>query len=344
MDRFRLSCTEEQFRETKALSYSRIASYDKDGPIALITKKDLSGKNYIIFGKLVDDMLLSPQNLYKYKINNYNGELPSSSISDVINECVEFILKTGEELTDNVILEICEKKDFYKRWKKETKIEAVRKYQDYLDFILENKDYQLITPFMWNIAEKIVETIKTYPTTKEWFNLLEGQEGFNQVDFITEYNGSLVKGAFDRLVVDHVNKTFQIIDLKTGSVQSDEFIDQFWKFRYWIQAALYYRMLEKVIDEDEQYKDYEILDFVFIYMPSSGAKIPTVLTIERDRIEAFENGFYIGKSEFKHKGLKQIIKEVEWHYENQVFDVSCDFMNRDGSYVIDCNQVRSDDE
>lgn len=344
MENFRLSCSEQEFRETKALSYSKIASYDKDGPISLITKKDLDGKSYIIFGKLVDDMLLSPQNLYKYKINNYNGELPSGSISEIINKCVDFINKTGEQLTDNIILEFFAQKDFYKTWKPATKVAAIWKYKDYLDFILQNKDSILITPFMWTTAEKIVETIKTSPKTQQWFNLLEGQEGFNQVDLITEYNGSKVKGAFDRLVVDHINKTFQIIDLKTGSVKSDEFVDQFWKFRYWIQATLYYKMLEEIIKNDDQYQDYEILDFVFVYMPSTGATIPTVLTVEKDRISAFENGFYIGRSEYKQKGIKQLIKEIEWHYESQIFDVSYDFINKEGCYIINDKQVRGEDE
>lgn len=344
MENFRLSCSEQEFRETKALSYSKISSYDKDGPISLITKKDLDSKPYIIFGKLVDDMLLSPQNLSKYKINNYSGELPSGSISDIINKCVDHIVTTGEGLPDKVVLKFFEEKDFYKNWKPATKIAAVRKYEDYLKFVLENKDFVLITPFMWNTAEKVVETIKTSSKTKQWFDLLEGQEGFNQADFITDYNGSKVKGAFDRLIVDHVNKTFQIIDLKTGSVKSDEFVDQFWKFRYWIQAALYYRMLEEVIKNDEEYKDYEILDFVFIYMPSTGATIPTVLTVERDRISAFENGFYIGRSEYKHKGIKQLIKEIEWHYETQIFDVSYDFINKEGCYIVDNKQVRGEDE
>ena len=344
MNRFKLSCTEEEFRETKALSYSKIASYDKDGALSLIQKKDLSSKNYIIFGKLVDDMLLSPQNLYKYRINNYNGEFPSGTISEIINECIDFVLKNNEDLTDELILEFVKKKDFYKNWKDVTKISAIRKFQDYIDFVLNNKEYQLITPFMWSTAEKIVETIKTYPSTKKYFDLSPGMEGFNQVDIITEYNNSKVKGAFDRLVVDHINKTLQIIDLKTGSVKSDEFIDQFWKFRYWIQAALYTKMLEKAIEDDDQYKDYTILDFIFIYMPSSGATLPTVLIVEKDRIESFEKGFYIGKSEFKHKGLQQLIKEIEWHYETQIFDVSYDFINKDGCYIIDSKQVRGDDD
>ena len=103
-------------------------------------------------------------------------------------------------------------------------------------------------------------------------------------------------------------------------------------------------MLEEIIKNDDQYQDYEILDFVFVYMPSTGATIPTVLTVEKDRISAFENGFYIGRSEYKQKGLKQLIKEIEWHYESQIFDVSYDFINKEGCYIINDKQVRGEDE
>lgn len=337
---FELSVSDKEFKEIRALSYSKISSFEKDGPSSLVMKKDISDKEYIIFGKLVDTMLLTPENLNEYQVENYTKERPGPKETEILKRLIE--IKKNKELDDETVLSVCSELDYYKKYLPSTRLNKIKSYFDYMKFI--DGERKIVTQFMWNKAEKVVNLIKTSSNTKHFFELSEFERGYNQVNLITEYEGQLVKGALDRLIVDDYNKTFQIIDLKTGSVPSSKFIDQFWNFNYWIQSTLYTVMLEDIISRSDKYNEYKIKDFVFVYVSSSGDGIPAVLTVENNRISSFENGFYKGKSEWRNKGLKDLIREIVWHYDNQIFDTDYDFMSKNGCLTIGELQVRGDEE
>jgi hypothetical protein len=73
-----------------------------------------------------------------------------------------------------------------------------------------------------------------------------------------------VRGMLDLVIIDHFNKTIYPIDLKTSSTPEWEFFRSFIKWRYDIQARLYWQILKYNIDQHSEFKDYEVADFTFI--------------------------------------------------------------------------------
>ncbi len=92
----------------------------------------------------------------------------------------------------------------------------------------------------------------------------DDSEGLNQLKFSLDYNGTLIRCMFDRIIVDHYNKTVQPIDLKTTGKAEEKFEDSVLHWNYYIQANMYTYILAHILSSDEYYKDFTILPFKFI--------------------------------------------------------------------------------
>ena len=77
------------------------------------------------------------------------------------------------------------------------------------------------------------------------------------------YEDIPLKCMADILVVDHDNMIVQPVDLKTTSYPEYLFYKSFIKWRYWIQAQLYWYIIRQNMDADETYRKYKLLDFQF---------------------------------------------------------------------------------
>ena len=68
----------------------------------------------------------------------------------------------------------------------------------------------------------------------------------------------------DLLIINHENKTILPIDLKTSSHEEWDFPKSFVQWNYQIQARLYWRIIERNIKNDAYFKDFTLLDYLFI--------------------------------------------------------------------------------
>ena len=66
------------------------------------------------------------------------------------------------------------------------------------------------------------------------------------------------------IIVDYDNKTITPVDLKTSSHAEWEFYKSFKEYNYQIQARLYWRILKDNLGKDEYFKDFKLLDYIFI--------------------------------------------------------------------------------
>ena len=109
----------------------------------------------------------------------------------------------------------------------------------------------------------------------------------------------------DLIVVDHKNKTIQLVDLKTSSVPGYKFHENFLKFRYDIQGELYTEGMRTIIANDKYYSDYTILPYLFTDI-SRTDKVP--VTYEIDLSEGFS--FAKGDKVYQYKGWKELLAEI----------------------------------
>ena len=133
---------------------------------------------------------------------------------------------------------------------------------------------------------------------------------------------SQLKLYLDKVNIDHNKLTIQGIDLKSGSVNTDNFMTNFFKYKYYFQGAIYQKGLEMY--RDEKYPGYTILPFKFIFLPTFNINNPKTFVLTDKWINAAWNGFKTN-SGYEYKGIIELVKDIEWHIVNQVFNESKEF-------------------
>ena len=135
----------------------------------------------------------------------------------------------------------------------------------------------------------------------------------------------------DYIKIDHVNKTIRGIDLKTGSKPVADFMTNFVKYRYYLQGVIY-QMALRAYTKENGIEHYDLLPFQFLYC-GRYEKIPTTLEFG----EKWETGALRGfttTSGYKYKGLYELVDNIEWHWRNEVFNMSKEQYENNGLIQI----------
>ena len=299
-----------------ALSYSRLSDFDRNGVKALTKpyREDLTGDG-IKIGSLVDDLLLNQKNFKKlYYI--FDGTKPTATLGKLC----DIIVKNYKKIPSiNTILKIAQDNSFWIKWSPE-KVKETIDIPDFWNYLkaefISNKK-MVITTDELNLAKNLVKVLRDHEYSRHIFK--NDLEHFNQFKFNIEYNGFILRGIIDKLVIDHKAKTVQIIDLKTGKGLVAEFLSSLLKWRYYLQSAVYTNAFEKIC-EVLKLKGYVLLPFSFLYI-SRFEQIPLVFTMTQKWHDASIHGFTTN-SGYRYRGLNELLDEVRWHIKNNVFDTT----------------------
>lgn len=171
-------------------------------------------------------------------------------------------------------------------------------------------------------AEAIVNELKTNPVTEKIVNMVSSANFtvYNQLQ-IEGYsvNNHLFKSMIDKVIIDHVEHTIQPYDLKcTWNVEN--FYEEYYLYRRaYIQAYLYWRACESLTMSDELC-GYHVLFPKFIVCDSTNYYNPLIYSLHLDDMEDAYNGFeHKGRT---YPGVKEIIKDLNWAYENNIWNIS----------------------
>lgn len=312
------------------LSFSRISSFDQDGPSALVKRKELSGEG-ILMGGVIDLLLFEPD---KFKDNYYvfTAKEPtamSKTLADGI------IANYTEIPSDKKILEMVETLEL---WKKITKEELIiakfdnDDFRGYLKAVFESRNKTIISADDLEKAKEIVEVLKTHPHSKDLVDFPgEDENKYVQLELDFNYKQFAFKGIVDLVIVNHVDKTIKFIDLKTGAPYVQDFSKSFIKYRYYLQAILY-SIGAKAFKEKYDLKDYRLLPFEFLYI-SRTQRIPFIYEVPLKWNMAAVNGFTTTAG-YRYKGLDQLLEEIDWHWTHKEFDLPMDMATAQGKIVI----------
>lgn len=273
MNEIAWNVTEEEYRESQIFSYSLLAKYERGGFNILKSLQEKEESPALSFGSLVDCMLTDPKRFDK---DYYIADLPV--LSDTLMTIAIELKIYGSSCTDENILMVADKYEYYKNWKPETRIKNIReKCEDYLQVFELAQERELISSQTYEEATHCVEAIKAHPEAKTYFMDYGSLNPFSSiVEYYNYYqikfkatlnNGITFKCMFDCLHVNFKDKTIQPVDLKTTGKPEWEFVDSFIKWNYSIQARLYTRILQECI-KGTKYADYKILPFKFVVINS----------------------------------------------------------------------------
>ena len=263
--------SEEEYRADKALSYSTLARYEREGFNNLDKLFDRVETPSLTFGQAVDSIITGGQNEFDERF--MVAEFPS--IPDSIIKIVKSLYKqyAGEnrsllDISDNSIIRETESQGYQMNWKPETRAKVIKeKGSEYYNLLFVARDRCILDTKTYQDVCNAVRALKESESTKFYFaedNPFDDIERFYQLKFKGEFDGITYRNMADLIIVNHKEKWVKPVDLKTSSHTEWDFYKSFVDWRYDIQARLYWAIIRQNMDKDEYFKDFKLLDYDFI--------------------------------------------------------------------------------
>ena len=311
-----MNIQEEQYHDFPAWSYSTIAKYARNGFSAMATLHDKKKPTpEMEFGSLFDSILTKGRRtLDDYAVVSFSVPDAERKVLDALvtkTDATRFV-----EVSMTNFLEAADSVSYQMRWKPDTRYEKVSAYADYFDTLKSGK--KLVSQLDWDDAMEMARVFRNDPYLKTIF----GVKSTDDVEFIyqaqftftTVVDGKevVVKFMPDLMIVNHSEKTIRLVDLKTSSMPAYDFPEQFLKMRYDIQGELYTDGIKWIIANDEDYKDYTVLPYLFTDI-SRTDKVPVTYEIDLSGGFAFNKGEKI----YQYKGWKELLGEILAYEESE---------------------------
>ena len=264
--------SEKGYRADRALSYSTLARYEREGFNNLDKLFDRIETPSLTFGSAVDSIITGGQEEFDERF--MVAEFPSmpDSIVKIIKSLYKQYAGTYRSLLnipDSSIIRETEDQNYQMNWKPETRAKVIReKGTDYYNLLFVAGDRCIIDIQTYQDVVNAVRVLKESSSTKLYFaddNPFEPDiERLYQLKFKGEFDGITYRNMADLIIVNHKEKWVKPVDLKTSSHTEWDFYKSFVDWRYDIQARLYWSIIRQNMDKDEYFKDFKLLDYDFI--------------------------------------------------------------------------------
>ena len=308
-------CEESVYRADPALSYSRLAQFFRQGPKALISTEKIDTLS-LRFGNLVDTILTAPE---EFDDKFYVADI--DKFSDSIRLIVELLhqgcpeAETIDDCVEQYMLDTLNTVGYQSNWKDDTRIKKIKDAgADYFTVLKYSTGKIVISPQEFSEAQSCVMTLKTHPFSYQIFECNEDEEIFYQLKFKTKIDDIPFRFMMDLCKVNHKNRTILPIDLKTSGKSSELFEKSFLDWAYWIQGGSYSTGLNKIISEDDYFKNFEILPFQFLVINKNDL---CPLIWRMNDIDTIK--FTVENYGCNWRGL---LNSANWHLQNGKFDYS----------------------
>ena len=314
--------TEEEYRKDKALSYSTLARYDREGFNNLDKLFDKIETPSLLYGQAVDSLITGgEEEFYSRFIVAEYPSIPDSIIT-IVKELFQWCHTTNNTLSsieDDFIIQIASKYNYQNNWKPETRAKVIKeKGSEYYKLLYITGDKTLIDTQTYQDVLKAVDALKSSEATKWYFapnNPFEDIERFYQLKFKACLEGIEYRCMADLIICRYDTKEIFLIDLKTSSHTEWDFYISFIEWSYSYQARLYYRIIKDALSKDEYFKDFKIHDYRFIVV---NKKTLTPLVWEYKETRALGTLYYGSKQQYIIKDPYDIGKELYYYLNNSV--------------------------
>ncbi len=279
--------TEEEYRQSRALSYSTLAKFKRSGFNEINHLFDKVESPSLTFGSAVDSIITGGEDEFNERF--FVAEFPAvpDSIIPIVKSLYNEYKDTFSSLydiPDKCVIAAAAVYNYQNNWKPETRAKVIKeKAAEYYKLLYIAGDKTILSTDIYNDICNSVDALKNSPATKWYFsedNPWEEVERFYQLKFKAKLNGIWYRCMADLIIVDHKNKTIIPVDLKTSFKPEWDFFKSFLDWDYHIQARLYWRIIRAVLDNDPVFREYKLEDYRFIVVNKSTLK-PLVWKFEK---------------------------------------------------------------
>lgn len=336
--------SEPEYRQVPAISYSMLSGVDKT-PASLINTEKLE-TTALTYGSAVDTYVFDGEEAFKKRFTVNTGESPSWKVEQIIADIIKTIRLGNEEglLTgnlddyDELILVTANAHDYGKGWKAETVARKIKDEggRDLFNFTRDNQGKQILTSEQYENVLNSANTLFSHDFSRKWITAdNEDEEVVYQFPIIWNYQGKPCKSLFDIIKIDHKEKVIYPVDLKTTGDHVLGFPFNFIKWKYYLQAAFYTDALKYYKLENKDLFTYRIDVFRFLIISSNNALKPLVY---ETTIKDLHVGKYGGNLKYNNepvRGYTQLIEDMQWHMDNQLFDYPREVYDKQGILTLD---------
>jgi hypothetical protein len=315
--------TEEEYRAIERPSYSFFKELDDKGPSVIRDGIDFKMSAGLTLGSIVDNLITQEDYdpLEEYHITNIAPDLSGSTHhSKLLKYVYDNEIKDPSE---DILKEACTKLGFKKNPSlTDSKFEA---QLNMVKGMLNGKKY--LNQREYELAMQMAETLQSHEYTKDIFNDGFDLEAVNQAIILFTLKGLPVKSMLDRVLVDHNKKIIYPYDLKTGAFY--DFMQNFWKYKYYLQGGMYTAAVYYIIENHPEFKDYTVEPFRFVYISRERPDLPLVYEMPKKFIEYGLTGWTtIGGR--KYKGILELVEDYKWYLENEEYDLRREVVENNG--------------
>ncbi len=264
--------TEEVYRKDKALSYSTLAKYEREGFNNLEHLFDKVTSPSLLFGSCVDTLITGSQEDFdSLYVVVENFLIPSDTLALITKVIWDRYHTRYESLTDigdaSLLLPI-EEIPWNNHWLPKTRAAKIRsECNGYYKLLFTCENKTIISKTLYNEVLATVEALKTSEATKNYFatdNPFDNIKRYYQLKFKATFNNINYRCMADLIIVIPNQKLVVPVDLKTSSHTEWDFYKSFIDWRYDIQSRLYWRIIRANMDRDPYFKDFELANYKFI--------------------------------------------------------------------------------
>lgn len=284
----------------------------------ILQDKEIRTDKHLVEGKLVHCLVFQPEKLEEL-FSIVPGKVPSENVKKILKSLTLNTDITVLTDVDNfVILDSLKEENLYQSLK--TDEQRLIKVQ--------TDDHQAYYKFICTTGKDVIDN-DTLEKCKEQADIIKENEKVMELfdkgktDFeldtleiykekpleckLSKYEFGL-KGIVDYYNIDHEAKTISIVDLKTTSKTVSDFVDSIEYYNYWLQAAIYTKL---VLSTHDDIKDYKIL-FTFVVIDKYNQVVPFNVSDVTMRDWA--------------KGMKGILDIAAYHYKERNYSLPYEFL------------------
>lgn len=334
-----LTLPDEEYRNLPAFSYSLLKELDDLGPTSLITGKIQKQSDALEFGSLVDILLTAPDTKSE-RFWTKTLVKPSASLLELANALLVdlHILDEGMSyITHETIQKKIKVLDIWSNIKDPDKLQA--KYDDpifweYIKESYEAKGKIIVSQEVLDAAEHCADVLKNHEYTRDFFVESDDIEILFQPSILYTFKGVKGKARLDLIIVDHKNKIIKPFDIKTGSEIPTKFINSFYKFKYYLQVISYLLAIQSITETVEEFKDYKIDTFKFLYVSKKLPDVPVIFEVEEKLLNSFADGWLSSTGEYV-TGFLELVNNYKYAVENQIFNVERKVIEKEGRLTLE---------
>lgn len=262
---------EPTYRKDPALSYSTIAKYERGGFASLATLFDVVHSPSLTFGSVVDELITGDEESFnnRFIVAQFPKLEPMQEAAvRKLSELYKEEYGSLDAIPDNDLIAGLNEAEFYMHYKKEeTRIKKIKEQPcvDFYRLLSVASTKEIIAQDVYDNAQSCVEALRVSSATGPYFSPSNDHiRKYYQLKFKGTIDGVDYRCMADLIVVDYDRKIVIPCDLKTSGSPEYDFWKSFIKWRYDIQARLYWRLIRMNMDKDEYFKDFKLVDYRFL--------------------------------------------------------------------------------